>query len=313
MTATLLSTWQDQLGAALMRQLLGGAGPAISFSKPPGEPALASHDSLTWRIYKNPVALFAGGVSAVILELAEPRVRSGVWEHTTFKTDPVARMKRTGMAALATAYAARSVAERMITRVNTMHGHVSGEVSGKDGVASYTASDPDLLDWVQVTACFGFVEAYSAYVAPLTKAERDRAYAEAIPAAKLYGVPDPVASQADVEARFATMLPKLERHDIILDFLRIVSRAPILPPPMRSLQNTMIRASVELVPSHIRDHLGLGERWRLRNWEKRLVKLAGAASDRIAIPGSPPVEACHRLGLPTNYLYASTRPTRRTI
>jgi len=308
MTATLLSTWQDQLGAALMRQLLGGAQ-LIDFRKPPGEPALAAHDSLTWRIYKNPVALFAGGVSAVILELAEPRVRSGVWEHTTFKTDPVARMKRTGMAALATAYAARSVAERMITKVNAMHGHVSGEVSG----APYTASDPDLLDWVQVTACFGFIEAYSAYVAPLSKVERDRAYAEAIPAAELYGVPNPVASEADVQARFAAMLPKLEASDIIFDFLKIVSRAPILPPPMRSLQNTMIRASVELVPQHIRDHLGLGERWRLRNWEKRLVKLAGAASDRIAIPGSPPVEACHRLGLPTNYLYASKTPQRRPI
>jgi uncharacterized protein (DUF2236 family) len=308
MTATLLSTWQDQLGAALMRQLLGGVQP-IDFRKPPGEPALAAHDSLTWRIYKNPVALFAGGVSAVILELAEPHVRSGVWEHTTFKSDPVARMKRTGMAALATAYAARSVAERMITRVNTMHTHVQGEVYG----ASYTASDPALLDWVQVTACFGFIEAYSAYVAPLSKQERDKAYAEAIPAAKLYGVPNPVSSEAETQVRFAAMLPKLERHDIIHDFLKIVSRAPILPPPMRSLQSTMIRASVELVPTPIRDPLGLGERWRLRNWEKRLVKLAGAASDRIAIPGSPPVEACHRLGLPTNYLYGSNKPARRPI
>jgi uncharacterized protein (DUF2236 family) len=308
MTATLLSTWQDQIGAALMRQLLGGVQP-IDFRKPPGEPALAAHNSLTWRIYKNPVALFAGGVSAVILELAEPRVRSGVWEHTTFKSDPVARMKRTGMAALATAYAARSAAERMITRVNAMHGHVSGEVSG----APYSASDPDLLDWVQVTACFGFIEAYSAYVAPLSKSERDQAYAEAIPAAKLYGVQNPIASEADVQARFASMLPRLERHEIIHDFLKIVSRAPILPPPMRSLQNTMIRASVELVPAHIRDHLGLGERWRLRNWEKRLVKLAGAASDRIAIPGSPPVEACHRLGLPTNHLYSSNRQAKRPI
>src|SRR6185436_11581104 len=123
MTATLLSTWQDQLGAALMRQLLGGAQP-IDFRKPPGEPALAAHDSLTWRIYKNPVALFAGGVSAVILELAEPRVRSGVWEHTTFKTDPVARMKRTGMAAMVTVYAPADVARRMIAGVVRAHGRI---------------------------------------------------------------------------------------------------------------------------------------------------------------------------------------------
>lgn len=309
MTATLLSTWEDRIGAALMARFMEGAGAPTDFRKPPGEPALASHDSVTWRIFKNPVALFTGGIGAVILELAEPRVRSGVWDHTTFRTDPVARMKRTGMAAMVTAYAARSVAERMIARVNSMHGHVRGEVGG----AAYTASDPELLDWVQITAGFGFAEAYNAYVVPLSAADLDRYYAEAIPAAKLYGVTNPVTSKADVETRFAAMLPQLERSDVIHDFLRIVSRAPILPAAMRPIQNTLIRASVELVPPHIREHLGLGERWRLRNWEKRLVKLGGAASDRIAIPGSPPVEACHRLGLPTNWLHGSRKPALRTI
>ena len=47
-------------------------------------------DSVAWRVFRNPVALFVGGVTAVILELAEPRVRSGVWDHTTFRTDPLA-------------------------------------------------------------------------------------------------------------------------------------------------------------------------------------------------------------------------------
>ena len=34
---------------------------------------------------QNPLSLFIGGVTAVIMELAEPRVRTGVWEHTTFR------------------------------------------------------------------------------------------------------------------------------------------------------------------------------------------------------------------------------------
>jgi hypothetical protein len=49
-------------------------------------PALFEPDSVTWRVMKNPVALVVGGFAAVILELAEPRVRSGVWEHTSFRT-----------------------------------------------------------------------------------------------------------------------------------------------------------------------------------------------------------------------------------
>jgi uncharacterized protein (DUF2236 family) len=201
----------------------------------------------------------------------------------------------------------------MITRVNSLHGNVRGEAISNAGSQPYVASDPDLLDWVQITASFGFAEAYAAYVAPLSSAELDRYYAEAAPAARLYGVTHPATSKAEIDARFAAMLPKLERSDVILEFLKIVSRAPILPAPLRSLQNMMIRASVELVPPHIRDYLGLGERWRLRTWEKRLVKLAGAASDRIALPGSPPIEACHRLGLPTSWLHGSRKPALRPI
>jgi uncharacterized protein (DUF2236 family) len=306
----LLFDWQNHIGAALMRRYLFSAGARMDFLRPAGESALASPDSVTWRIFKNPVALFAGGVAAVILELAEPRVRTGVWEHTTFRTDPVARMKRTGMAAMVTAYAARSVAERMIAGVSRMHAKIGGH---SPTGAAYAASDPELLDWVQITASFGFLEAYVAYVSPLTSAERDRSYAEAAPAARLYGVTDPASSQAEVKARFAAMVPKLERSDIVLDFLTIVARAPILPTPFKPLQHVMIRAGVDLVPADIRTLLGLGERWRLRPWERRVVRLAGAASDRLAIPGSPPVEACRRLGFAPDHLYRSRKTSAQPI
>src|SRR5690606_37690700 len=44
---------------------------AADFTVPAGEPALVEPDSVSWRIFANPVALFIGGVAAVILELAE--------------------------------------------------------------------------------------------------------------------------------------------------------------------------------------------------------------------------------------------------
>ncbi len=64
--------------------------PRVDFTKPAGAPALFAPNSVSWRVMKNPVALFIGGIAAVILELAEPRVRTGVWEHTTFRSDPCA-------------------------------------------------------------------------------------------------------------------------------------------------------------------------------------------------------------------------------
>jgi uncharacterized protein (DUF2236 family) len=60
-----------------------------AFAEPEGEPALVPADSVSCRIFKNPVALFVDGVAAVILELAEPSVRTGAWEHSGFRRDPV--------------------------------------------------------------------------------------------------------------------------------------------------------------------------------------------------------------------------------
>jgi hypothetical protein len=71
---------------------------SADFLRPAGECALVSPDSVSWRAFKNPLSLFIGGVAAVIMEFAEPRVRTGVWEHTTFRIDPIRPLRRTGLA-----------------------------------------------------------------------------------------------------------------------------------------------------------------------------------------------------------------------
>jgi uncharacterized protein (DUF2236 family) len=120
---------------------------SADFLQPAGEAALVPPDSVSWRVFKNPVSLFLGGVAAVLMELAEPRVRTGIWEHTTFRIDPIRRLRRTGLAAMVTIYGARSVAEAMIARVRRMHDRVAGSTpAGK----VYRANDPELLNWVRV-------------------------------------------------------------------------------------------------------------------------------------------------------------------
>ena len=160
------------------------SGPVVDFSQPAGEPALLPPDALSWVVFKNPLALAIGGVAAVILELAEPRVRTGVWEHTSFRTAPLPRLQRTGLATMMTVYGPRAQAEAMIARVNRLHARVAGQTPNGQ---PYGASDPALLDWVQATAAFGFSEAYSAYARPLQHHERDALYPEGAVAARLYG------------------------------------------------------------------------------------------------------------------------------
>src|SRR5689334_8056411 len=86
----------------------------FDFLHPEGEPALQAPDSISWRIFKNPVSVFIGGVAAVILELAEPSVRSGVWDHSSFRKDAVMRLRRTGACAMMTVYGPAGAARAMI-------------------------------------------------------------------------------------------------------------------------------------------------------------------------------------------------------
>ena len=272
----------------------------VDFSKPHGEPAFVGPDSVSWRIFKNPVSLFIGGVTAVLLEFADPRVRSGVWEHSTFRTDPVTRLKRTGLAAMVTVYGARSVAERMIAKVNRMHERVAGVTP--DG-APYSATDPELLNWVQATASFGFVEAYSRYVSPLSEVERNRYYAEGGAAARAYGATGAPRSLGDQRELFREMLPKMERSDIIFEFRNIMRTAPALPQPAQLAQRSLVRAAVDLLPGDVREILGLDGSYGLRPVEGMIVRRMGRRADMIPLPSSPPGQACVRLGLRPDFLY----------
>ena len=269
------------------------------FSRPAGEPALCAPDSVSWAVCKNPVVLFVGGVAAVVLELAEPRVRTGVWEHSAFREQPLERMRRTALATAMAVYGPRSRAEAMIARVARLHDAVRGATPHGD---AYAANDPELLAWVQATALHGFVEAHHAYVRPLDGAARDRFHAEGMPVARLYGVIDPPASQADVQRVFERMDPRLEASDIVHEFLSIVRRMPALAAPLRPVQALLVRAAVDVVPAPLRERLGLRAQG-LAAWQRPLVCRLARAADRLVLASSAPVQACRRLGLRDDFLY----------
>jgi uncharacterized protein (DUF2236 family) len=288
------------LAATALHDLMVVDGrPPADFSQPAGEAALVPPQSVSWRVFKNPVALFVGGVAAVILELAEPRVRAGVWDFTSFRDDPVTRLRRTGLAAMITIYGARENAESMIAGVRRMHKRVKGTTETGE---AYRADDPQLLNWVQATAAFGFLEAYHRYVRTLPREAHDHYYSEGTEAAALYGADNAPRTEAELKAFFLAMEPRLERSDVIFEFLKIMREAPLFPAWLRPAQRMLVRAAVELSPPAIRHKLGL-DHDGLRFGEHALIKLAGNLADRIVLDASPAVQACKRLGLPADYLY----------
>ena len=265
------------------------------FLQPPGEAALMAADSVSWRVFGNPVAMLVGGIAAVLLELAEPRVRSGVWDHTAFRKFPLPRMQRTGYAAMMTVFGPRSRTEAMIERINAGHARIAGQTPA--GVA-YRADDVELLTWVHATATFGFLQAYVGCVRPLDAADRDLFYAENQLSARLYGARSPPGSEREMEALVEHMRPQLEPSAIVLEFLAIMRTVPLLPAPLRAVQTLAVKAAVHTLPADIRERLGLaGAPWRVAPWQWRLLRVLGRAADHLRLTTLPAQLARRRLAM----------------
>jgi uncharacterized protein (DUF2236 family) len=276
-----------------------------NFSRPVGEPAIVAADSVSWRVFSNPVSLYIGGIAAVLLELGEPRVRAGVWDNSDFKRSPGERMRRTGAAAMVTVFAARSEFEALAAHVNAVHAQIAGETPEGQ---HYRADDPDLLLWVQATASFAFLSAYTRFVRALTTGQKDCYYGEAAQGARLYGVADPPRSDAELWHLFDTAAPRLTPSPVIQEFLHIVRAEPILPAPLRPVQRLIVRAALGIIPDCFRKSIGLAREPRATAGEQALVRLLAHTAGALDVPTSPWALAAQRLGLPADYLQRNPGP-----
>lgn len=285
-------------------------GVEIDFSAPLGEPALLPPDSVQWRIYKNEIAIGIGGIAAVLLEFADPRIRSGVWDHSTYKADPIGRSRRTGVVSLLACYGPASKAREVIGMVNRMHGQVRGETPAGQ---KYRALDPVLLDWVAATASYGFLTAYDRFVAPISEADKNRFLSEGEPIGKMFGARRTPRSTGEFMDMLAALEPGFEPHPIITEFLDIIESGKAAPSIPRFLHRAIARAAVSLLPHRIRDRLELGRRYDLRLTDRLALKLAGRLADRRQDPASAPCQASVRLGLPADFLYRSAARQRELL
>ena len=263
--------------ATLVERVTGGllAVRPTDFLEPAGEPGIVGPDSISWRVFGNPVSLAVGGVAAVLLEFGEARVRAGVWDHSSFRSDPAERIRRTGYGAMLTVFAAQSRLAAYAARVNRIHGQIAGIA---DDGRSYRADEPVLLRWVQATAAFGFLEAYSRLVSPQQRVARDRYYAEAAVGARYYQVADAPDSEAAMKALLDQTVPQLTPSPVLSEFLATMRQAPILPGAARRLQPSLVRAALALVGNDALTAMGLEreEQWSAREqrWWQRLARVA---------------------------------------
>ncbi|WP_225206530.1 oxygenase MpaB family protein [Novosphingobium huizhouense] len=282
----------------------------VDYRAPAGEPSLVPPDSVQWKVFRNMIAMGVGGVAAVLLEFADARIRSGVWDHSVYPVDPIGRSRRTGLAAMVGVYGPESMARKVIAGVTRMHAKVGGTTpSGR----AYKALEPELLNWVHATAAFGFMKAYHTFVRPLSDADQTRFFEEGAPIAALYGVTHAAASEADFMAMMEALLPDFEPHPINTEFLDIIASGKAAPGTPKFLHRALARGAVSILPPVVRERLELGAEWDLTARDRAALKIAGRLADTWRDTTSPAWHAAERLGLPGSFAWLPSERQQRIL
>ena len=162
-------------------------------------------NSVAWRVHGDVVAMMAGGVAGLLLQMLHPQVLAGVWDHSNFRQDLAGRLRRTARFIALTTYGGPEEAEAAIARVRAIHGQVRGTLP--DGSA-YAADRPDLLAWVHVTETTSFLAAYRRLVDPrLSADDQDRYFAEMAEVGTRLGAHPVPRSAREARALNATLRP----------------------------------------------------------------------------------------------------------
>ena len=168
--------------------------------------------------------MLLGGGRALLLQLAHPSVAAGVDEHSDFRRRPLPRLLRTLDLSYRLAFGTVAEASAAARAINGAHRRVSGP--------GYSALDPDLLLWVHATLVESALVAYSTFVAPLARSEREEYWQESKVIGSLLGIPAErfPASWEDFQRYFAWMTSEdgpVRPSSVSRELAKLVLRPPV--------------------------------------------------------------------------------------
>jgi uncharacterized protein (DUF2236 family) len=221
---------------------------------PPSLPL--GRDTVSWRVLAEPV-IFVGGGRALLLQVAHPKVAAGVEQHSTYASDPWARLFRTVDIMTKLGFGSADVSARQARLLARIHEGVVGTTSAGE---RYDAADPELLVWVWATLVDTALRCYERVFEPLTGPEREQYLAEWGLIARACGVPDG-ACPPTWEAFEAYVAAVVESRLEVTDEARLVAHATMVPPlpwPLRPVATTLHQlATVGMLPPRVRSAYGM--------------------------------------------------------
>jgi uncharacterized protein (DUF2236 family) len=260
------------MGGLIFQRVAGPQGPARRrvIHDAAGERWFAE-DSPVRRVHGDS-SMFAGGITALLLQSLHPLAMAAVAGHSGYRGDPWGRLQRTSYFLAVTSFGTASDARAAIARVRAIHQRITG--TAPDG-RPYAASDPHLLTWVHIAEADSFLRAHTRFGArPLDQAGRDGYVADLARIGVELGVPDPPRTEAELTARIACYRAELAGTAAAREAARFLLLTPPLPAIARPPYAVLAAAAVSLLPGWARRPLHLP---RLPVTEAALVRPAGHA------------------------------------
>ncbi len=192
---------------------------------PPFGPSAATRDVLRQPIY------LLGGMRALLLQLAEPKIAAGVADHSDFVNGLFPRLQHTIDMMVIVGMGAPDEAQTALQRTHRAHLRVHGTLA--DG-APYHAHDPELKLWVLATLIDTVLAVEERYLGEFDEEARCRYYQESREVARLFGIPETLIPP-DLDSFRAYMGQRLARLEV--------------SDPARQLSNYVVRPRFRFVPS----------------------------------------------------------------
>ncbi|MEZ0496643.1 oxygenase MpaB family protein [Sphingomonas sp. IW22] len=208
--------------------------------------ALFPPESVIWRVHGDVTTMMVGGIAALLMQMLDPRVLAGVWDHSRFRDDMMGRLRRTARFIATTTYADAAEAKAAIARVRRIHGGVTGTLA--DGTP-YRADDGRALAWVHACESLCFLDAWIAYGEPsMPSIDQDRYFAQSAVIARMLGAHPVPESRAEMLAFVEQVRPGLRVDHRTRDVARRVIHAT--PPNLATaaVQRMVTPAAINLLP-----------------------------------------------------------------
>lgn len=210
----------------------------------PADPGLFGPDSVTWKLHANP-AMFLAGVTSLYLQALHPDAVRGVVQNSSYRQDPLGRLRRTAAFIGVTTYGTRAEAEAAGERVRRVHDGLRWREPGT--AAMRRVDEPNLLRWVHCAEVGSFLRVSRRAGYRLSDDDADRYLDEQRRVAELVGLdPESVpGSVAALRAYVSSTRPQLERTPEALDVYDFLM-APPVPLPL-ALPRTLLWQPVSLL------------------------------------------------------------------